>query len=152
MANIIETSTWILVANGSEARLFKSEHLGNDLNLLKEFEHPESREKGLDLATDRPGHYQVRGGEGQGAFVEQTSPKEVEANRFAQLLAEELEAGRTHNHYERLVVICPAQFHGLLRQHVSEQVRNQVIAHLEKDYTKMVEKELNQILDELPRF
>ncbi len=152
MANTIETSTWILVANGSEARLFKSEHLGHDLNLIKKFEHPESREKGADLVTDRPGHYQARGGEGQGSFVEQTSPKEVETDRFAQELAEALETGRTHNDYDRLIVICPGQFHGLLKHHVNEHIRNQVVAYVEKDYTKMLEKELNQILDELPRF
>ena len=50
--------TLVLVTNGSQARLFKTEYQPKNLQLIKEFNHPESREKGKELASDRAGHYQ----------------------------------------------------------------------------------------------
>lgn len=134
-------ATWILVANSSEAKLFQNLKRFGPLEKVQEFCHPESRIKGAELASDRPGHYQSKG-VGHGAFVEQSAPKEYEATRFARELADVLETGRTTNRYHRLVVVAPPQFLGQINGHMNDQVRKLVCANLQKDYTKLSEHDL----------
>ena len=127
---------WVLVANAGEAKLLSmSSRFGQNLQVVKEFHHPESRQKGSDLASDRPGHQQSKGS-GQGSLVEQSDPKSFEVERFAQQLGAELEAAFNTQQFEHLVVIAAAHFRGLLNQHFSQQVLNSVIRTISKDLTK----------------
>lgn len=145
---------WVLVANASEAKLYAAPFLGKELSLIEEFSHPESRNKGSDLTSDKVGHYQSNSGVGSahGAFVEPTDPKQFEAVRFAHELANRLEKGRTSNLYAKLVVIAPPQFHGLLKKECNGHIQNLVMHYVDKDYTKLTEGELVSMLEELPRY
>ena len=138
--------TWLLVGNASRARLFETQARPKTLTLLKEYLHPPSREKGEDLASDRPGHFQAeaQGMEGttHGAFNEPTSPKEFEHERFAIELAKELNEGRNQNKYSNLIVVASPHFHGLLNQHMNSHVAKMVSTHLNKDYTDLDEAAL----------
>lgn len=133
--------TWILVANASEARLFSNLGPGKGLQLMKEYSHPESREKVSDLVSDRPGHNQTAGN-GHGAYVSPADPKQQEAERFARLLTQDLEQGRTGNQYEKLVLVASPHFLGLLNGHLNGRLGKLVLQRVEKDYTKEKEKEL----------
>lgn len=136
-------NTWVLVTNGSQARLFKTEYQPKNLHLLKEFSHPESREKGQDLASDRAGHYQGEiTGASHGAFNEATDPKSYEIERFAASLANELDAGRNANSYNSLIIVASPHFHGLLNKHMNQHVAGLVDKNIEKDYTSLKEAEL----------
>ncbi len=135
------TRTWILVANASTATVYSNEGPNKGLTRVKTLAHAESREKGSDLASDRPGHSQSHGN-GHGAFVAAKSPKEVEAQRFALELARELNQGRTNHAYERLLLVASPHFMGLLNQQLDAHVRKLVAVSIEKDYTKLPEKEL----------
>ena len=138
-------NTWLLIANGSEARLFETELRPKTLNLLQEITHPESREKGAELASDKSGHYQgdaANGGSTQGSFSEPTDPKEYEMERFAGELVKALEAGRTANSYQHLIVVSSPKFHGLLNKQMNGHISKLVVNHINKDYTSCNEKEL----------
>ena len=144
-------NTWILVANGSEARLFESEFRPKTLNLLQEVTHPESREKGIELASDKSGHYQgdaATGASTQGSFSEPTDPKEYEMDRFAGELVQILEAGRTANSYQHLIVASSPKFHGLLNKQMNGHLAKLVEKHINKDYTSCTEKELLERLNQ----
>jgi protein required for attachment to host cells len=135
------TTTWIMVANASAASVYANEGPKKGLARVKTMEHAASREKGVDLVTDRPGHAQSRGN-GRGAYVPSKTPKEVEADRFALEVARELDHGRTSNAYQRLILIASPHFMGLLNQHLDAHVKQRVSDSIEKDYTKLPEKEL----------
>ena len=138
-------NTWLLVANGSEARLFETEFRPKTLSLLQEFTHPESREKGQELASDKSGHYQGDAGNGsstQGSFSEATDPKEYEMERFAGELAKALEAGRNSNSYQHLFIASSPKFHGLLNKKMNGHVSKLVDKHINKDLTSLNENEL----------
>lgn len=135
------TTTWILVANASAASVYCNEGPKKGLARVKTMEHAASRDKGVDLVTDRPGHTQSRGN-GRGAYVPSKTPKEVEADRFALELARELDHGRTSNAYQRLILVASPHFLGLLNQHLDAHVKQRVSDTIEKDYTKLPEKEL----------
>lgn len=139
-------TTWVLIANGSEARLFKAQKNYRDMHLLQEFYHPESREKAINLVTDAPGRYR-KSVAPKSAFEEPLSPKKMETDKFAHTLANILEQGRTKNLYSNLIVIAPAHFQGLLNKCCSHFVINKIVDTLDKDYTKITEHELPNYLN-----
>lgn len=145
-------TTWILVGNASQAKLYESHNIGRELRLLESFHHPESRNKGLDLVTDRDGSYQSNNGQGHGAFVASTEPKQVEIERFTKELADKLESARVANQYDRLVLIMPPHCHGMLNKACNNLVLDKVIHHIDKDYTQLKDQELIAYLDDLARY
>lgn len=134
-------NTWILVANASEAHLYAAEKLGEDMSIRKEFSHPESRAKGVTLASDRPGSTQGRGSS-MGTRGDSVDPKAFEADRFASELANELDNGRIANAYCRLVLVATPHFHGLLTAHLNDNTRAMVVNNINKDFTNFNTREL----------
>ena len=135
------TTTWILVANASEATIYANKGINKGLEKVAAFDHPESRKKGSDLVSDRPGHMQSAGN-GHGAYQPATDPKQNEHESFARELAQHIEQGRTSNQYKRLIVTAEPHFRGLLNGTFSGQVRSLISESLDKDYTKATGKEL----------
>lgn len=131
--------TWIMVANASQAKLFSNDGPKRGLKLVKELMHPESREKTSNLVSDRSGAY---GGAGHGAVGQPADPKHHEAERFAQEVSKELEAGRVQNAYDRLILVASAPFMGLVNNHLPGQVRSLLSESIDKDYTRLPVKEL----------
>ena len=101
--------TWILVANASLARLYANLGPNKGLTLVKELDHPESRQKNADLVTDRGGT-----GHGDGSYEAPSAPKENAARSFAQEIAREFYAGRNRQAYARAILVAPPGFMGLL--------------------------------------
>ena len=139
------STTWILIANTSFAKLYSNQGPQKGLELIKEYDHPESREKGSDLVSDRPGHNQGHGN-GHGSFVQATDPKQREAERFALELAREMDHGRTSNQFQRLILVVSPSFMGILKGRLPSHVMDMVSNSIEKDYTKTPEKELKEHL------
>lgn len=140
------TTTWILVANASEAKLYANKGISKGLEKVAAFDHPDSRKKSSDLVTDRSGHMQSVGN-GHGARQPATDPKQHEHEVFAREIAQHIELGRTGNHYQRLIVAAEPHFRGLLNSTFSTQVRSLISETLDKDYTKITEKELSGHLE-----
>lgn len=138
--------TWILVANASAAFLYANHGPKKGLQKLKQFEHAASREKGKDLVSDRPGHNKSHGN-GHGSYIPAADPKQNEAQNFALQLARELEHGRTINSYQRLILVASAHFMGLINSNLGSHARALISDSLEKDYTKVSEKELVKHLE-----
>ncbi|MEK6747722.1 MAG: host attachment protein [Pseudomonadota bacterium] len=134
------TTTWILVANASEARLYNNVKDSQDIEIVKEFSHPASRAKGSELASDRSGAYQSQGA--SGSYAEPSDPKDYEVERFAMELSKELEAGRTANRFVSLILVAAPHFYGLLKTHIGVHLNAMVTAHITKDYTKLSAKDL----------
>lgn len=134
-------TTWILVTNASQARLYANSGPKKGLKLIKELKHPESREKASDLVSDRPGQMHSPGNSHR-ASQPKTDPKTNEARHFAQELARELNHGRSSGQVERIILISPPAFMGLINEKLDGQTANIVSDRFEKDYTKSSEKEL----------
>ncbi len=134
-------TTWILVSNSSKAKLYANDGPKKGLKLVKEFSHPQSREKGSNLITDRPGHYKSARS-ARGAFSQQTDPRDQEKARFAHELSAALEQGRTGRKYQCLILAAPPDFLGTLNSILGDKVRALVSAAISKDYTKIADKPL----------
>ncbi len=138
-------TTWILAASASKARLYANLESAAPLRLVKEFNHLESREKTSDLVSDRTGRYESVGNK-HGAFTPAIEPKRNAIEHFAIELAKELEHGRADNQYERLVLIAPPRFLGLLTHHINDHVRRLVRRRIRKNYTELEAKELAALI------
>jgi len=135
------TTTWILVANASIARLFAHSGHEHGLALVKELSHPQSRMKNADLVTDRAGHMQGSG-DGHGSRQPRTVAKEQEAEHFAGELARELEHGRNAGQFDRIILVVAPGFLGLLNEKLDPQIAKLVTRRYEKDYTQINDREL----------
>lgn len=141
-------TTWILIANSCQARLFKSEKPYQDIELLMEFAHPKSRAKGINLISDGYGRVLNRGkGTRASVYEDPTNPKKFEAKRFARELAQELNLGRAKNQYHVLILVTPSHFRGLLNKFCDVMVMNTVQHTIDKDYTKCKQHELKKLLN-----
>lgn len=143
-------TAWILVANGSEARLF--ERKGKEWSLLESFYHPDSRRKDTEITSDHLGHEETQGNRTEintkayGSFPETTDPHDYEIDRFARELAHHLDNHRARSDFDELVVVAPPRFHGRFNRHRSRELAACVAADIEKDYTKVPERELPERL------
>ncbi len=138
--------TWIMVASAAYAKMLFTDNLRTkDLELIKELNHPESRKKTSELATDKPGSY--RSGAGFHGAFDQTKPKDTEHEHFAMILAEEINNAYNKKSFQKLLIVAPAHFQSLVTKHLHKMVDIDITS-LAKDYTKYNLKETRDRLEE----
>jgi protein required for attachment to host cells len=131
-----ESKFWLLVADAGRAVIYSADTPRGPLHEVRDFIDPESRLPEQELARDRPGRSFDSFGEGRHAMAPHTSPAEVAADRFAQLLADAVETARQRGRFEHLGLVAPPQFLGRLRQALSAPAARQVVLELDKDLTR----------------
>jgi protein required for attachment to host cells len=142
-------STWILVSDASRAVLYETEKREDDWQVLGAYSQPESRMKNCELTPTEPGHAaQSKGGTRHTAFQPATSPKEASVARFAEQLAGVLAQGVVERRYDRLVLVAPPRFLGILRQHLTAETKACLAAEVNKDYTLVEAHELRDRLQD----
>lgn len=136
---------WYVIASAAEARIYQRNEVSDELQLVESLAHPESRMKGSDLSSDRPGHNQSAG-DGHGSYVEKDSPKEYEAKKFAMEIGKYLKDQRNQNSYGDLCIAASPGFHGLLNSQLDKHVSDMVSKHIEKDLTHVKDNDLDATL------
>lgn len=141
--------TWFLVGDASRALLLRGV-AHHPMVVVKEFTHPESRQDVHDLKSDREGRSQHAG---QSTFSVALSPKhnakETEQANFAKELADFLASSSAKQDFERLFLVAPAHFLGILRGKLDTNVSKKVQATFSKDLTNLSLPELSTRLLEL---
>lgn len=155
-------NTWIVVADTACARFFRvarqqspARKLVHDLlhlgptDVLVEIEalfHPESRLPDRALTGDAPGLSSVAGMRSKFGMDEKVTPKEAEGIRFAKELAQLLKAHNRHD--DRLYLIAPPHFLGLLRSSLDSSVTTNTVREIDQDLTRLGAKEIRGHLPE----
>src|SRR5687767_7706659 len=135
--------TWILVADSTTARLYLAGGQPDDVTLLREWAHPQSRMQAGELVTGEPGRL-AQGGGGHTGTRQPTAAKDLESARFANQVSKDLE--RELDAFDRLVLVAPPGFLELLRENLSETVARKVSDSIAKDYTHVRADELSERL------
>lgn len=138
---------WVVVANTNKCRIFNYRRDKHLLSLIKELEHPESKLRNQDLVTDKSGHYKSREYQ-RGAFQPDTNPKEHEIERFANMIAKELEQNKAKHQFESLLLISPPHMDGLIAGSLDKKLERLIIGNVSKDYVSFTENELLKYLTE----
>jgi protein required for attachment to host cells len=131
----------ILVADESEARFYDADGLHTPLRIIGRILDPSARLHDRDFKSDRPGRVVANSGSRAGrrgsavhhAVGSERSPRKIEAQRFAQRIADELAHSHQNHSYDRLVVIVGPPFLGTLRAALPDSVRAHVVAEINKD-------------------
>jgi protein required for attachment to host cells len=142
-------TTWILVSDASRARLFSTELREDGWSLVAQFEHPESRQLSSEIRpSSPPGRTQQSTARGarHTAMEPQTTPKEAEADRFAQHLADYLEKSTAGRRFDYLVLVAPPHFLGRLHGSLGRQAAKHVRTTVNKDLSMFTAAELRERL------
>lgn len=144
-------NTWILVAHEAGARLFANDGIGNGLALVESIDHPMGRARDRDIASDRPGRsFRKNSGDTRRASMGQNeSPHDRVVSDFSRQLADKLRQARVQNQFDRLVLIAPPRFLGLLRSSLDGPTSQLVIGTIHKDLASSNEAEVIQHLSEV---
>jgi protein required for attachment to host cells len=131
----------IVVADQSEADFYELEQRDMPPRLVQRLEDADAHLHDRDLKSDRPGrlftHAPSTAGR-RGAVTHHStggerSPRKVEAERFARRIVEALDEARRQRQYDRLIIMAPPAFLGLLRKEMPAAVHALLSAEIAKD-------------------
>jgi protein required for attachment to host cells len=127
------SKTFILVAEGSRAKLYAATSPTAALTELEDFILPEGRMHEGDLVSDQPGSDGGAIGQGRHVIDKRTRATDVAHAAFAKSLVERLERGRNTSEFDQLVMIAPPAFLGLLRSELSPGLSRMVAEEIDKN-------------------
>ncbi|HKO88863.1 MAG TPA: host attachment protein [Burkholderiales bacterium] len=124
-------TTWVLAADAARARIFAVLDRNQAISEIENFVHVQSREYDRDLRSDAQGR--AHGGLVGHSIPPRTDPTEHEADQFSRSLSDFLEQARNEHRYDKLCLIAPPKFLGLLRQHLSTDAQRLIDKEIAKD-------------------
>ncbi|KRB96885.1 hypothetical protein ASE11_15925 [Hydrogenophaga sp. Root209] len=140
---------WILVANGSLARIFSRTSASDPMVALETIDFPEGRLKGSELERDRQGHERSDNSSAATHFEPHTSTRKKVLHQFAHELAERLEEGLVDREYETFWLTASNPFLGELKAALSPPVSARLQWTHDADFTGLDVGTLESRLREL---
>ena len=133
---------WLLVANAARARVLEVTGVAGEYRHVADLVHPQSRQKGIELADDRPGHGEGSPGPGGVAYVPRTDPRERERDRFAREIAKLLDAGVAAGECAGLTLVASNPFLGEVKQRLGAQASKVVLRTVPLDLSLVADADL----------
>ncbi len=137
------TKTWILVADGAQAKVFEHAGPGSGLTPVKDFQFSQEHLKAQDINTDRPGR-RFDGGVNHRSGMEASDPVQMRETRFVQSIATRLDVMQADRRFDRLIIAAAPTALGDLRPALSDKVKSTITAELPKDLTNVPQPQLSK--------
>ncbi len=142
--------TWIVIANGNQAKVFEHEGPGKGLRPLKDLHFEQEPLKASEIMADKPGRAGAGTAPGSRAAMEYHSdPVQVRERKFIEKLADVLNEKRLEGQFDRLVIAAAPTALGDIRPALSDQVRQAILGELPKDLTNTPAPRLAEHFDGL---
>ena len=141
--------TWILVADGAEARVLSKAGAGQDLIQLDPGVIHGMNLRSHEIMSDRAGRTFDSVGAGRHAKEPRTDPRQIQEQRFIQELTARLEIGAQKGAFDRLVIVAPPRTLGELRSAFSDRLRSRLTGVIGKNLVHLTEPALKRRLTEL---
>ncbi len=130
-----QEKTWMVVFDATTCHFY---HYDRDhLDLFKEMNHVENRDKNIAFSTDRPGRYKTSSG--RGTYTTEKDPKTNKIFHFVKEIDHFLEKERASNHYDKLILVAEPRMMGRIKKHITKNVKRLIEHEIPKDLTKMNE-------------
>ncbi|MBN9056482.1 host attachment protein [Shinella sp. PSBB067] len=136
-------TTWILAADGNQARLLKG------VNLLKDGQQNPEQEvfrwepkKAQDIMADKPGRSHSSVGPGRSAMEYSSDPVREEQQKFTAEVASRIDDYAAEGAFDRLVVCAAPQTLGDLRSKLSDKARTLTTAEIDKNFSNLPTEKL----------
>jgi len=142
-----KTVTWILIADGTQARVLEHTGPGKGLLTVKGLDWSIPPLQTQDINADRPGRSHSSVGHGRSAMEPRTDPSEHREAEFVRSVAEVMEDKAKAGAFDRLVIAAAPIALGHLRKLLSDHVKKTVVAELDKDLTNVPTPQLSRHLD-----
>ena len=143
-------TTWIVAADSSRARILQVAGRQR-LVEIEALLNPEGRMNDRELTTDANPRLHGSGGirrSGRSSAVssarEEPSAVEHAVEAFSRRIGDYLEKARTDHRYERLVLVAPPKFLGLMRKELGKEVEKLVLDEVPKDLAWFNAREIEQ--------
>ena len=138
--------TWIVVANRTEAKVFKYLHKKEShVEFITSLKNPRGRLRAIAINADRPGAFANL--ETHGArLVKAQSPTERVAQEFAKKVSTFLEEQMQNAQFDDLVVISDPHFIGRLRGLFSKELKRMISREIIKDLMAVTAHDLEERL------
>ena len=135
----------IMAVDGARMSLFRNKGSVREpqLELLVEEEHKSPST--AELGDDKPGRSFQSIGNARGAY-ETTDLHQQAEDEFALEMAELL-VFHMHDDERRAVLIAPPHALGLMRKHLPKDIRERLIAEIDKDYAGRTTSEVTELLE-----
>jgi protein required for attachment to host cells len=130
------TRTWVLIADGAQARILENDGPGKGLHAVDGCVFHGDHASTHEIVSDRTGRTHSSVGPGRSAIEAHSDPHRELKKKFAHQLADVLASRLREKAYDRLVIVAAPSALGDLRAAMSEQVRAKVTGEVTKDLTK----------------
>jgi protein required for attachment to host cells len=142
-------TTWIIIADGSRARIVTPREEGSGFDIVSEMASAEARVPSREIWADRPGHVQESGSSARHSIEPRHDPHEERKATFIRDLASQLNAAAGQERFDSLILFAAPRCMAELRETLDEGVRRKIKAAAPKDLTKVPLSELPSHLDAL---
>ena len=137
-----KTVTWILIADGTQARVLEHNGPGKGLSTIKDLDWSIPALQSKDIDTDGYG----RGANGGAMSSGNDSSKHREAE-FVRTVAAVMDSKAKEGAFDRLVIAAAPIALGNFRKLLSDHVKKTVVAELDKDLTNVPTAQLDKHFD-----
>ncbi len=139
------TITWIVIADGDQAKVFEHEGPGKGLRAIKDLQFEQEHLKAQEIMADKPGRTFSSAGPGARSSMEYSSdPVAVRERRFVERLADMLNEKQQQGKFDRLVIAAAPAALGDIRPALSDKVKETILAEMPKDLTNVPTQKLGQ--------
>jgi protein required for attachment to host cells len=140
--------TWVVVADAGRSVFYRNDGPGRGLIHVEQVVAPRDPPS-RDWGTDRPGRSYESVGGARHAIDPRADPHGQAEERFAQEISRRLAAAGKTARFERLILVAPPRFLGLLRRFLPDDLRGKVVGELAKDLTGAPPERLTEGLGHL---
>ena len=146
------TTTWILVAQRTQAKLLEHRGKGKQLTVIRGFVNPAGELQTRELVSDRPGRVYGRStGSGPHAAPASEQAHEHALTKFARDLASTIDKGVAKGSCDRIILAAEPHCLGKIKKTLGAQARKHVSATLHKDLFLLDNRKLFAKLEDVLR-
>ncbi len=136
--------TWIAVTSGARARIFETTGRRQPLTEITSMVNPEDRLQKKELRNDKPGRATDAQRGQRHTMGMADNPKDQVADDFARSIVERLSGDALAKRFDRLCVVAPPRFLGMLRNHMNGPLKASLAGEINKDLTAEAPASIHQ--------
>jgi protein required for attachment to host cells len=144
-----KTRTWLLIADGSRAKVFESVGARNALHEIDDMARAIDLPKSGEILADKPGRALDSVGAGRHAKENATDPHRHLKRDFASKVVGELRRAMLANRFDRLILVAPPAFLGDLREELPKDLEDKVVDEITSDLTNTPAQQLQTRLKDI---
>lgn len=134
--------TWVIIANGSQAKIYYSNDRKHHIELIKEISSESAHLLSSELGRDKPGRVFESANSAKHSVEPKHDLHQLEKLKFIAQLASLINKSANSQEFQELVLICSQEVLGYIRVELSKLAHSMVTKEINKDLTHINVKEI----------